>query len=224
MSLPPYRHVPPLEMTVLAGRIQSFSGANYPKRCPAPVISTAAKRSGEISLRNVASPGWQEISRLCVSLEPKVLVTIPAHSPARDDGVGGLHTVILGIKLPQTLPRPRHFDRSEAEWRNLTPKCGKPMVSRDLPALRFNKVQSFCHPYRQVPLEMTIPAGSIQSFPEGQIDQNDAPHSRHFDRSEAEWRNLTPKCGKSMVSRDLPALRFIRAQNLCHPYRQVPSR
>ena len=39
------------------------------------VISTAAKQSGEISLRNVASPWWQEISRLCVSLEPKVLAT-----------------------------------------------------------------------------------------------------------------------------------------------------
>ena len=39
---------------------------------PPPVISTAAKRSGEISLRNVASPWWQEISRLCVSLEPKI--------------------------------------------------------------------------------------------------------------------------------------------------------
>ena len=36
------------------------------------VISTEAKRSGEISLRNVASPWWQEISRLCVSLEPKI--------------------------------------------------------------------------------------------------------------------------------------------------------
>ena len=39
---------------------------------PPPVISAAAKRSSEISLRNVASPWWQEISRLCVSLEPKV--------------------------------------------------------------------------------------------------------------------------------------------------------
>ena len=32
--------------------------------------------------------------------------------------------------------------RSGAEWRNLTPKCGKPMVAGDLSALRFNKVQS----------------------------------------------------------------------------------
>ena len=80
----PYRRVPPLEMTVSADSIQSFPGANYPKRCPAsPVISTAAKRSGEISLRNVASLWWQEISRLCVSLEPKVFAPIPARSSAR---------------------------------------------------------------------------------------------------------------------------------------------
>ena len=68
------------------------------------VISTEAERSGEISLRNVASPWWQEISRLRVSIEPKVFVS-----------------------------------------------------------------------YRCVPpLEMTMPAGSIQSFAEGQIDPNAA--------------------------------------------------
>ena len=44
-------------------------------RCPATVISTEANRSSEISRRNVASPWWQEISRLCVSLEPKVIAT-----------------------------------------------------------------------------------------------------------------------------------------------------
>ena len=70
-----YRRVPPLEMTVLAGCIQSFSGSNYPKRCPAPPSFRWSKRSGEISLRNVASPWWQEISRLCVSLEPKIFAT-----------------------------------------------------------------------------------------------------------------------------------------------------
>ena len=57
---------------------------------------------------------------------------------------------------------PHHFDESEAEQRNLTPKCGTPMVAGDLSALRFNKVQSFCPPYRHIPpLEMTMPAGAI---------------------------------------------------------------
>ena len=36
----------------------------------------------------------------------------------------------------------------------------------------------------------------------------------------AEWRNLTPKCGKPMVAGDLSTLRFIRAQNLC----PIPAR
>ncbi len=40
------------------------------------------------------------------------------------------------------------------------------------------------------PLEMTVLASSIQSFQKGTNDKNAAPHPRHFDRSEAEWRNL----------------------------------
>ena len=126
--------------------------------------------------------------------------------------------------MTKTLPPPRHFDESVAEWRNLTPKCSKPMVAGDLSTLRFIRVQSLCTPYRRVsPLEMTMSAGSIQSFPEGQIDQNDAL-PRHFDRSKVEWRNFTPKCGKPIVAGDLSTLRFIRAPSPCHPYRQVPPR
>ena len=78
----PYRRVPPLEMTVLAGSIQSFAEEKIEQNnAPHPVISTKALRSGEISLRNVASPWWQEISRLCVSLEPKVFATYTDRSP-----------------------------------------------------------------------------------------------------------------------------------------------
>ena len=51
-------------------------------------------QSGEISLRNVANPWWQEISRLCVSLEPKVFTTHTGRSPARDDDAGEQLTVI----------------------------------------------------------------------------------------------------------------------------------
>ena len=77
------------------------------------------------------APWWQEISRLYVSIEPKVFATIPEGSSARDDDAGRQHTVIPGIKLTRTLPRTlRHFDRSEAEWRNLTLKCGKPHDGR----------------------------------------------------------------------------------------------
>ena len=31
-----------------------------------------------------------------------------------------------------------------SEWRNLTPKCGKPMVAGDLSALRFIRAQNPC--------------------------------------------------------------------------------
>jgi poly-beta-hydroxyalkanoate depolymerase len=43
------------------------------------------------------------------------------------------------------------------------------------------------------PLEMTMLASSIQSFQKGTNDKKRYPHPRHFDRSEAEWRNLTPQ-------------------------------
>ena len=33
---------------------------------------------------------------------------------------------------------------TEAEWRNLTPKRGKPMVAGDLSALRFIRAQNLC--------------------------------------------------------------------------------
>ena len=109
-----------------------------------------------------------------------------------------------------------------AEWRNLTPKCGKPMVAGDLSALRFIRAQSPCHPYRRVPpLEMMMPAGSIQSFPGDKLPQT-LPRTPVISTVGAEWRNLTLKRGKPMVAGDLSTLRFIRAQNLYHPYRRVP--
>ncbi len=46
-----YRPLPPLEMTIVVGSIQSFQrGTQIEKRCTAYVISTKAQRSGEISL------------------------------------------------------------------------------------------------------------------------------------------------------------------------------
>ena len=127
MSLPPYRHVPPLEMTVSAGSIQSFSGANYPKRYPAsPVISTEAKRSGEISRRKAASPIVAGDLSALRFIRDEYLSLITTGSPARDDDSGRQHTVIRReTNWPKRCPAPRHFNRSEAEWRNLTPKCGK---------------------------------------------------------------------------------------------------
>ena len=89
----PYRHAAPLEMTVLAD--------------PPLVISTEAQRSGEIS----PSDGTGGITMEDLSTQSIMgafsICPIPTRSPARDDDGG---------------ERPsRHFDRSEAEWRNLTP-------------------------------------------------------------------------------------------------------
>ena len=105
-----------------------------------------------------------------------------------------------------------------AEWRNLTPKCGKPMVAGDLSTLRFIRAQNLCPIPAGPPLEMTMPAGSIQSFPGDKLPQT-LPRTPVI----SEWRNLTPKCGKSMVAGDLSTLRFIRAQNPCHYTGRSPA-
>ena len=67
---------------------------------------------------------------------PEVFIPIPPCPSARDDGGSRRHTVISkGDTNARNTALPcRHFDRSEAEWRNLTPKCGKPMVAGDLSA------------------------------------------------------------------------------------------
>ena len=96
------------------------------------------------------APWWQEISTLRFNRD-EYLSLITTGSPARDDDSGRQHTVIRReTNYPKRCPAPRHFDRSEAEWRNLTPKCGKPRVAGDLSTLRFNRVLSPCHPYRRV--------------------------------------------------------------------------
>ena len=99
-----------------AGSIQSFQKRTNDKNTALiPVISTKAKRSGEIS----PSDGTGGITAGDLSTQSIMgafsICPIPTRSPARDDGVG---------------ERPsRHFDRSEAEWRNLTP-----LMTEKLPA------------------------------------------------------------------------------------------
>ena len=151
----PYRHASPLEMTVLAS---------------APlVISTEAKRSGEIPLMVRAALRW-EISRLRVSSKRFPSNTHTGASPARDDDIGG-HPY-------------RHFDQSEAEWRNLTPPWyRKHWGGRSLDS-EFHQSFSIC------PIPTCISARDD--------DVGERPY-RHFDRSEAEWRNLTPQWARKRV-------------------------
>ena len=91
----PYRHAAPLEMTVLASSIQSFQkGTNDKNAAPIPVISTEAKRSGEIS----PSDGTGGITAGDLSTQSIIkafsICPIPTRSSARDDGVDEQHTVI----------------------------------------------------------------------------------------------------------------------------------
>ena len=86
----PYRHAAPLEMTVLVGSIQSFQrGTN-----PILVISTEAKRSGEIS----PSDGTGSITVGDLSTQSIIkafsICPIPTRTPPRDDGVSEQHPVI----------------------------------------------------------------------------------------------------------------------------------
>ena len=84
---------------------------------PPPVISTEAKRSGEIS----PSDGTGSIMAGDLSTQSIIkafsLCPIPTRSSARDDGGDEQHPVIS----EEDETHSRHFDRSGAEWRNLTP-------------------------------------------------------------------------------------------------------
>ena len=63
----------------------------------------------------------------------------------------------------------------------------------DLSALSHNRAEVPLLQYRPLPpLEMTIAAGSIQSFQRGTQIEKMLHRIRHFDESGAEWRNLTP--------------------------------
>ena len=132
------------------------------------VISTEAKRSGEIS----PSDGTGGITLGDLSTQSFIkafsICPIPTCGSARDDGVG---------------ERPhRHFDRSKAEWRNLTPPWyRKHWGGRSLDS-EFHRSGS--------------PLTPIPAHPPARDDDIGGHPYRHFDRSGAEWRNLTPQWAK----------------------------
>ena len=111
-------------MTVAAGGILSFlKRANDKNAALIPVISTEAKRSGEISLLN--SPRNMEAGELSTQ---NIMGAVPVCLPQRH--AAPLEMTVLAISIQafqkrmndkKRCPHPRHFDRSEAEWRNLTP-------------------------------------------------------------------------------------------------------
>ena len=105
-----------------------------------------------------------EISRLRTSWERFLSSPIPTHTPARDDGGGG-HPY-------------RHFDRSGAEWRNLLPLMVRAALRREISRLRTSWERFLSSP--------------IPTHTPARDDGGGGPPYRHFDRSGAEWRNLTP--------------------------------
>jgi len=150
----PYRHASPLEMTMLAS---------------APlVISTEAKRSGEISPSDDTGCITLGDLRAQSIIKAFSICPIPTCGSARDDGVG---------------ERPhRHFDRSKAEWRNLTPPWyRKHWGGRSLDS-EFHR--------------SGFPLTPIPAHPPARDDDIGGHPYRHFDRSGAEWRNLTPQWAK----------------------------
>ena len=71
---------------------------------------------------------------------------------------------------------PRHFDRSEAEWRNLPPLMVRAALRWEISRLRVSWERFPSTPYRHAaPLEMTVLASSIQSFQKGRNDKNATP-------------------------------------------------
>ena len=137
-----YRPLPPLEMTIVAGSIQSFQrGTQIEKRCTAYVIPTKAVRSGEIS---------------------------------RPYGTVG-------------------------------------MAAGDLGALRHNRAEVPLFQYRPLPpLEMTMVAGSIQSFQKRQKMTNTAPHPS--------FRRKRSGVEKSHA----PMVQWAWSRKLYHPCRPLP--
>ena len=82
---------------------------------------------------------------------------IPARSSARDDDGSGQHTVIS----EGDEPHPRHFDRSEAEWRNLPPLMVRAALRWEISRLRASWERFPSAPYRHAaPLEMTVLASA----------------------------------------------------------------
>ena len=108
-------------------------------------------------------------------------------------------------------PRPRHFDRSEAEWRNLLPLMVRAALQREIFRLRVSSKRFPSAPYRHAaPLEMTVAARAL----------------RHFDRSGAEWRNLLPLMVRAALRREIFRLRVSskRFPSVSHSGMQPRSR
>ena len=127
----PYRHVPPLEMTMLA----STSGHTFGVRVQRVHKVQRVQRGRLTALRaegcgRLSAAGYVRFAQGATAL--------------RAEGDGGA----LRAQIIKKAPHSRHFDRSGAEWRNLTPQ----MTEKPARALRHfdesrsaaNRKASYC--------------------------------------------------------------------------------
>ena len=118
---------------------------NWPKRCPAPVISTEAEWSGEISLQSVTSSKVAGDLSALRFIRVQSLCPIPTRFSVRDDDVDGQHTVIPGDKLQKTMPRTTVISTEAKRSGEISRLYGTRLrVAGDLSTLRFIRAQSFC--------------------------------------------------------------------------------
>ena len=75
----------------------------------------------------------------------------------------GGSAVPFGRRFKKSRPAPsRHFDRSEAEWRNLPPLMARAALRWEISRLRVSSKHFSSAPYRHAaPLEMTVATSSI---------------------------------------------------------------
>ena len=93
--------------------VAPFGRRFYKKEARPIVISTVAERSGEIPSDGTGGITLGDLSTQSI-IKAFSICPIPTCISARDDDVG---------EHPY-----RHFDRSEAEWRNLTPQWSRKRV------------------------------------------------------------------------------------------------
>ena len=142
-------------------------GRRFYKKEARPIVISTVARSGEIPSDGTGGITLGDLSTQSF-IKAFSICPIPTCGSARDDGVG---------------ERPhRHFDRSKAEWRNLTPPWyRKHWGGRSLDS-EFHR--------------SGFPLTPIPAHPPARDDDIGGHPYRHFDRSGAEWRNLTPQWAK----------------------------
>ena len=124
------------------------------------------KRSGVEKSHTEAgrAPWWQEISRLSVSINSKAFAPISAGPPLKIRMSMSSIQSFSGGSTDQNAAPPPSFRRSERSGEISRRSRASPMVAENLPAQRFNKLQSLYPHIGRSPLEMTITSGSLSSY------------------------------------------------------------